>query len=289
MKVLLVTGLSGSGKSTAVKCLEDLGYFCIDNLPVPMIPSLFDLPTEHWNDCNHVAIVVDSRDAQHISLLPALVHTLRQRMDTIEILFLEGSDGILRQRFSETRRRHPLSPNGTVEDGIKKEKALLEPLKEISFVLNTSAMNDPELKRFVHQRYSLSQDRSRMSIIVQSFGFKHGIPLNADLVFDVRFLRNPFFETKLRSLTGLDQSVARFVLSQKDAETFLSKVRDMLTFLISCYEKEGKSYLHIAIGCTGGQHRSVSIVEAISSMLSDMGYQSKVEHREIERNRIQST
>ncbi|MEZ4704782.1 MAG: RNase adapter RapZ [Bdellovibrionota bacterium] len=285
MKVLLVTGLSGSGKSTVIKCLEDLGYYCVDNLPVPMIPSLLDLQGDYWKGQDHLALVVDARDVAHISLLPEVVEQLRNQGRSIEMLFLEASDGILRQRFSETRRKHPLSPSGSVEEGIRAERTLLEPLKEISTSLNTSAFNYPELRALVMERYGGKKSSKHLSIIIQSFGFKYGIPLHSDLVFDVRFLRNPYFQTSLRSLTGKDEKVKSFVLEQKDAQIFLNKVRELLQFLIGCYEKEGKSYLQIAIGCTGGQHRSVAIADYLASVLSDMNYPSTVSHREIDRNR----
>lgn len=279
---IVLTGLSGSGKSQAIRALEDLGYFCVDNLPTTLIPTLAKLSIR-GNDIEKVAIVVDVREGHLLSSFPKVFKQLRQMRGLNPLLiFLEASSSTLLRRFSETRRPHPLAPGRSASEGIREERVRLSAIREMADALvDTSDMTVHELRHFF---MNLSRDRSktRLVVTVLSFGYKHGVPLDADLVFDVRCLPNPHFVPTLRRRTGRDRAVARYL--EKDASTleFIEKLEDYLRFTIPHYIAEGKSYLTVAIGCTGGRHRSVAIAERLKRTLAGLeGARVRVRHRDV--------
>ena len=279
---IIVTGLSGSGKSQAVRALEDLGYFCVDNLPTTLIPTLARLATEA-GDIEKVAIVVDVRERNLLSSFPKVFKTL-QRMRGIHpiLIFLEANHSTLVRRFSETRRPHPLAAGRSVSEGIRDERARLQPVRELADeILDTSDLNVHELRRFF---MSLSRDRAQTSLVVTllSFGFKHGVPVDADLLFDARCLPNPHFVPTLRKRTGRDRAVVNFMERDESTRQFIHRLEEYVAFVVPFYVAEGKSYLTIGIGCTGGRHRSVMIAERLAKKLAHMpGTQVRVRHRDI--------
>ncbi|HEY0881310.1 MAG TPA: RNase adapter RapZ [Archangium sp.] len=278
--ILVITGMSGSGKSTAIRALEDAGWFCIDNLPAPLLMKV----TELGESRDLLAFVVDVREGTFLKDAPRVIEEARRAGHKVEVLFLDSSDEALTRRYSETRRRHPLSGSGGVAEGIGRERELLEPLREqAEHVIETSSMTVHELRRQVMQRFGTTSQG--LSISVMSFGFKYGVPSNADLVFDVRFLPNPFFVPELKAFTGREPAVASFVLDRPDSWVFLDKAYELLEFLVPRYQKEGKSYLTVAIGCTGGKHRSVAIANALVQRLkqSAFGAQAQLWDRDIEK------
>ncbi|HEY1089344.1 MAG TPA: RNase adapter RapZ [Archangium sp.] len=278
--ILVITGMSGSGKSTAIRALEDAGWFCIDNLPAPLLMKV----TELGESRDLLAFVVDVREGTFLKDAPRVIEEARRAGHKVEVLFLDSSDEALTRRYSETRRRHPLSGSGGVAEGIGRERELLEPLREqAEHVIETSSMTVHELRRQVMQRFGTTSQG--LSISVMSFGFKYGVPSNADLVFDVRFLPNPFFVPELKAFTGREPAVASFVLDRPDSWVFLDKAYEFLEFLVPKYQKEGKSYLTVAIGCTGGKHRSVAIANALVQRLkqSAWGAQAQLWDRDIEK------
>lgn len=263
--ILVVTGLSGSGKSTAIRALEDAGWFCIDNLPAPLLLKV----TELGGAKNRLAFGIDAREGSYLKEAPQALDEARRAGHQVDVLFLDSSDEALTRRYSETRRRHPLADKGGVAEGIAKERALLEPLREhAEHVLDTSSMTVHELRRQVMARFS-ANTTGQLAVTVMSFGFKYGVPSNADLVFDVRFLPNPFFVPELKAFTGKEPRVAHFVLDRPDAWEFLDRTYELLAFLLPRYQKEGKTYLTVAVGCTGGKHRSVAIAQALAERLKD--------------------
>lgn len=280
---IILTGLSGSGKSQAIRALEDLGYFCVDNLPTTLIPTLAKLSLRGGADIEKVAIVVDVREGGFLSSFPAVFRTLRKMPKLNPVLiFLEASNATLVRRFSETRRPHPLAQNRSVSEGIRDERARLNVIRDMADeIVDTSDMTVHELRHFF---MSLSRDRSsaRLVVTLLSFGFKHGVPVDADLMFDVRCLPNPHFVPGLRRRTGRDRAVVAFM--EKDASTreFMDKLEDYLTFVVPRYIAEGKSYLTVGIGCTGGRHRSVMIAERLKKALTNVGgARVRVRHRDI--------
>ena len=278
--ILVITGMSGSGKSTAIRALEDAGWFCIDNLPAPLLMKVAELGESR----DLLAFVVDVREGTFLKDAPRVIEEARRAGHKVEVLFLDSSDEALTRRYSETRRRHPLSGSGGVAEGIGRERELLEPLREqAEHVIETSSMTVHELRRQVMQRFGTTSQG--LSISVMSFGFKYGVPSNADLVFDVRFLPNPFFVPELKAFTGREPAVASFVLDRPDSWVFLDKTYEFLEFLVPKYQKEGKSYLTVAIGCTGGKHRSVAIANALVQRLkqSAWGAQAQLWDRDIEK------
>jgi UPF0042 nucleotide-binding protein len=278
--ILVITGMSGSGKSTAIRALEDAGWFCIDNLPAPLLMKVAELGESR----DLLAFVVDVREGQFLKDAPKAIEDARRAGHKVEVLFLDSSDEALTRRYSETRRRHPLSGSGGVAEGIARERELLEALREqAEHVVETSSMTVHELRRQVMQRFGTTSHG--LSVSVMSFGFKYGVPSNADLVFDVRFLPNPFFVPELKAFTGREPAVASFVLDRPDSWVFLDKTFDFLEFLVPKYQKEGKSYLTVAIGCTGGKHRSVAIANALVQRLkqSAFGAQAQLWDRDIEK------
>jgi len=260
-QIVVITGMSGSGKSTAVRALEDAGYFCIDNLPAPLLLKVAELSS---GEPHKLAFVIDVREGKFLDQAPRVLDEARRAGHKVEVLFLDATDESLHRRYSETRRRHPLAGRGSVADGIGRERAALKELREqAQHVIDTSSLTVHELKAQVQQRFG-SEQATALSLTVMSFGFKYGVPPQADLVFDVRFVPNPYFVPELKALTGKDAPVAQFVLEREDAKQFMVHVEQLLGFLLPRYQKEGKAYLTVAIGCTGGKHRSVAIAHALA-------------------------
>ena len=266
-QVVVITGMSGSGKSTAIRALEDTGFFCVDNLPALLLPKLVELASL-GETTRMVAVVMDARDRQHLKDAPRILEELRIARHPVQVLYLDSSDDALIRRFSETRRRHPLSPEGTIAEGIGRERAALKDLRALAdHLIDTSVLNVHELKRLVQARFAHAPSQTP-SLSVMSFGYRYGVPAQADLMLDVRFLPNPYFVPELKAFTGLDPRVAKFVLDRPDSQEFLKKVEDLCRFVFPRYQQEGKAYLTVAIGCTGGKHRSVAIAHELSDRLS---------------------
>ena len=280
---IVLTGLSGSGKSQAIRAVEDLGYFCVDNLPTTLIPTLAKLSLRAGGDIEKVAIVVDVREGNFLSAFPKIFRRLR-RMPRLNpmLIFLEADTAALVRRFSETRRPHPLAPDRSVSEGIRDERARLNAIRAMADeIVDTSDMTVHELRRFFME---LSRDRSRAQLVVTllSFGYKHGIPVDADLVFDARCLPNPHFVPALRRRTGRDRAVAEFMERDASTRDFIDQLGDYLRYVVPYYVAEGKSYLTVAIGCTGGRHRSVMIAERLRRVLAEVaGTRVRVRHRDI--------
>jgi UPF0042 nucleotide-binding protein len=282
-RVVVVTGLSGSGKSTAIKAFEDLDYFCVDNLPVVLLPDFLKLREKSSGDLYHIALGMDIRERSFLESYPRVFNELRQRGTNVEILFLEAADEALQRRFSQTRRKHPLMGDGTVLDRIRAERERLEHLKEMATrVIDTSNLNVHELKRMISRLYTIYPEEDTLHVNVLSFGFKYGVPMEADIVIDVRFLPNPFFIKELRDLNGTQEPVIRFVMQQGQTQTFLDKFTELINYLLPRYREEGKNYLTIAVGCTGGKHRSVVITEQLKVQLAGLGYPVTAGHRDVE-------
>jgi UPF0042 nucleotide-binding protein len=283
LRIVIVTGLSGSGKSTAIKAFEDLGYFCVDNLPVLMLPDFLKLREESSEDLWHIALGMDIRERRFLESYSKIFSELRKRGANLEILFLEATDDVLQRRFSQTRRKHPLAGKGSVLEGIKAERDMLRDLKGMATrVVDTSSANVHDLKRMISRLYAVSPDPDALQVMVLSFGFKYGVPAEADIVMDVRFLPNPFFVEGLRDLDGRREEVIRFVLQDAQSQVFLDKFSTLLSDLLPRYRAEGKSYLTIAIGCTGGKHRSVVMAERLAARLAEKGYRTHLSHRDVE-------
>lgn len=282
MRIVIITGLSGSGKSTGVRVLEDEGFLCIDNLPVSLVPTFVELVEKSKDRTREVALVMDIRDIESLRGYNEVLKQIREAGHTVEIIFLDASDEVLIRRFSETRRRHPASESGSVPEGISYERQELAGLRRIaSIIIDTSEFNIHQLKDSVIS-FVKGRGVSRcMTVHLQSFGFRYGIPLESDLVMDVRFLPNPYFVNGLRPFTGLDPLVREFVLEKDDTRIYLVKMKDMLEFLLPCYRREGKSYLTVSTGCTGGKHRSVAITEELKAFFSEKNVILKVTHRDI--------
>ncbi len=283
-RVVVVTGLSGSGKSIALHVLEDVGYYCIDNLPVSLFEALVrDITQQPTQSRGPTAIGIDARNpGAELGQLPRLIQRLRDHGVDCEVVFLEADDNVLIQRFSETRRRHPLTDDGrTLEGAISLERETLEPLSDLARLkVDTTRTTLHELRELIRVRVA-ERARGEMSIMLQSFGFKHGVPRNADFVFDVRCLPNPHWHPDLRPLTGKDQAVANFLGQDKQVRNMLSQISSFLTEWIPCFEHEGRSYLTITIGCTGGQHRSVFLIERLAGVLTSLGCNVLSSHREL--------
>ena len=282
--------MSGAGKSTALKMLEDMGYFCVDNLPVPLIPKFAELLAVPGTEMNKAALGVDIRSGQSFQELANVLKVLDEGGCQYEILYLESSDDVLVKRYKETRRFHPLAgSDGRVEDGLKRERELLGFLKKkADYLVDTSHMLTRELKAELNKIFVQNKEYKNLYITVLSFGFKYGIPNDADLVFDVRFLPNPYYIEELRPMSGNDQPVRDYVMNNDTAKQFLTKLTDMVEFLIPNYISEGKTQLVIGIGCTGGKHRSVTLAnELYEKLCEDEDYGIKIEHRDIDKdNRV---
>jgi UPF0042 nucleotide-binding protein len=282
-RIVVVTGLSGSGKSTAIKAFEDLGFFCVDNLPVLLLPDFLKLRQESSKDLWNIALGMDIRESRFLETYPKIFFELQSLGTNLEILFLEATDEVLQRRFSQTRRKHPLAAAGTVLGGVKSERQQLMDLKRMATrVLDTSNTNVHDLKRMISRLYAPYPGHDILHTHVLSFGFKYGVPAEADIVMDVRFLPNPFFIEELRDLNGTQDAVIRFVLGQQESEIFLEKFASLINYLLPRYSDEGKNYLTIAIGCTGGRHRSVVIAEQLRERLAAEGYPVTIEHRDVE-------
>ncbi|MGW8185848.1 MAG: RNase adapter RapZ [Desulfobacterales bacterium] len=279
-----MTGLSGSGKSTALAALEDAGFYCVDNMPVLLLPDFLKLPSVREPGGVGFAFGMDLREKSFLSSHKAIFEDVRGRGFDLEIIFLEADEEILLRRYSQTRRHHPVARGESILEGIRSEHRLMAVLrKSAEYVLNTSQFNVHELKAAIKNIAKNLIKLAPMRIQVLSFGFKHGIPGDADLVIDVRFLVNPYFVPELKDLDGETKTVKRFVLENDDARLFLSKYFDLLDYLIPLYEKEGKAYLTIAIGCTGGRHRSVAIARRLSEHVQKAGREAAITHRDIDR------
>lgn len=280
LQIVVVTGMSGAGRSTALRVLEDLGYFCVDNIPPALINQLIGLlPDEQ--ELRRIALGVDVRTGRFLEGAGDVLDSLVQGGHQVSLVFLESQDDELVRRFSETRRSHPLAPGGNLLEAIQRERERLAPLRaRAGFIIDTTGMSVHDLRRLLVDYIARGGRHSRMITRVVSFGFKYGLPVDADLVFDLRYLPNPHFVPELRPKTGLEPEVASFVLDTPEAEELLADLSAMLHKLLPRYEREGKSYLTIAVGCTGGRHRSVAVAEALAARLSDAG-DVRVEHRDV--------
>lgn len=286
-RLVIITGMSGAGKTLAVQSLEDLGFFCVDNLPPVLIPKFAEVIDESNGRIGKVALVIDLRGREFFSMLLESLNDVKANYTySVDILFLDCTDSVLVQRYKETRRRHPLAPEGLPLEGIKLERELLEELKgSASLVIDTSNLKPIALKEKITQQFKHHSQHS-LSINVISFGFKYGIPIDADLIFDVRFLPNPHYEDELRPKTGQQPEVYDYVMKWPSTQTFLNKLLDMLNFLIPQYSKEGKSQIVIGIGCTGGKHRSVAIGEYLGKVMGDRETEIvRVSHRDAARDK----
>lgn len=285
MKCVILTGMSGSGKSTALKMMEDIGYFCVGNLPISLVESVVQL-AENDPELDKIAINVDVRSGQNIGDLNGVLDRLKEHGKSFELLFLECEDSVIIKRYKETRRSHPLAEGGRVDKGIAAERLLVESIKQrADYILDTSQLLTRELQAELKKIFVSNQDYNNLYITVLSFGFKYGIPTDADLVFDVRFLPNPYYVEELRPLTGRDAPIQDFVKASPQYRTFLDKLEDLIQFLIPNYISEGKSQLVIGIGCTGGKHRSVTVAEGLYGRLgAQSGCGLRIEHRDIGRD-----
>ncbi|WP_055105489.1 RNase adapter RapZ [Paenibacillus ihumii] len=285
--LIIITGMSGAGKSLAVRSLEDLGFFCVDNLPPVLIPKFAELIEQSNGKIAKVALVIDLRGREFFTALSESLGYVKDHFTiNCEILFLDATDSVLVQRYKESRRRHPLAPDGMPLDGIRLERKMLEELKlSATQVIDTSNIKPAQLKEKIISRFS-HLESNHLSVNITSFGFKYGIPIDADLVFDVRFLPNPHYIEQLRPHTGQDSDVYDYVMKWPETQSFLTKLLDMLHFLLPQYHKEGKSQVIIAIGCTGGKHRSVAIAEYLGRMLGTSETETvRVSHRDEGRDR----
>lgn len=286
MKFVILTGMSGAGKSTAIKIMEDIGFYCVDNLPIPLLEQFLELTEQRIVELKNVAVGIDIRNGRSLEELKEVLERIRRRGTNYEILFLDSNDTVLVRRYKETRRNHPLAGGERVDKGINEERKRLAFLKDnADYIIDTGRLLTRELKAELEKIFILDQDYKNLFITILSFGFKYGIPADSDLVFDVRFLPNPYYIQELRPKTGNDEEIQNYVLQFREAHEFLDKVEDLLTFLIPNYSAEGKNQLVISIGCTGGKHRSVTLANEIYKILSEKkGYGLKIEHRDIEKD-----
>jgi UPF0042 nucleotide-binding protein len=281
-RLVILSGMSGSGKSAAVRCFEDMGYFCVDNLPIKLIPLFIELIGRSAEVRDRIALVIDIREGGFLQDFPDILDELKGAIQEIQVLFFEARDPVLVRRFSETRRPHPLAIAGSVEEGIAKEREALRPLRDrADRIIDTSRFNVHELKTYLYDHFSESGGVRTLFVSVVSFGYKHGLPADADLVFDVRFFPNPFFVDRLRAKTGLDREVTEYLEEISEYVAFCARIEDLLAFLLPYYVREGKAYLTLAFGCTGGRHRSVAIAERIGRALLGPAYRTRISHRDI--------
>jgi UPF0042 nucleotide-binding protein len=282
MRFLIITGMSGAGKSTASKCLEDLGYYCVDNLPLTLLPKFAELCAQSPTLIHKAALVIDIREGHFLSQFHEIVEPMQKEGHELEIIFLDAADEVLVRRFSETRRPHPLDQRGPVINGIQKERQLLGELRQqADRIIDTSNFTVHDFKRMMGQYYSQTKTHTELALI--SFGYKFGLPYDADLVFDLRFLPNPHFIEELRPLTGLDEGVKNFVLNRPETQSFLYHLKNFLHYALPLYVQEGRAYLSIALGCTGGVHRSVALVDYLSQELMKENYEITVRHRDLDK------
>jgi RNase adapter protein RapZ len=281
-QLVILTGLSGSGKSTVLRAFEDMGFYCVDNLPVELIPIFAELHAAGEGDFARAALLVDAREGIQLAKLPPLLKHLRKD-HPITLVFIDATDDALIRRYSETRRPHPLGKELSVRESLRHERAIMEPIRKLAdVVIDSTHFNVHELRHFITERFK-NPDKRPMLVSVVSFGYKFGVPSDSDLVFDVRFLPNPHFVPQLRRFTGKDPQVRKYIRSFPQTAEFLRRIEGLLTYLIPHYIQEGKSYLTISIGCTGGKHRSVMLAEDIKKALEKRGFNSKVTHRDIEK------
>jgi UPF0042 nucleotide-binding protein len=281
-QLVILTGLSGSGKSTVLHAFEDMGFYCVDNLPVELIPIFAELHAAGEGDFARAALLVDAREGLQLEKLPPLLRHLKKD-HPVTLVFIEANEDALLRRYSETRRPHPLGKNFSVRESLSHERALMEPIRKLAdVVIDSTQFNVHELRNFVTTRFK-NPDTRPMLVSVVSFGYRYGVPSDADLVFDVRFLPNPHFVPALRAYTGKDEKVRKYIRSFPQTGEFLRRIESLLTYLIPHYVREGKSYLTIAFGCTGGKHRSVMMSEWLKKALEKRGYSAKVVHRDIEK------
>lgn len=279
-RIVFVSGLSGSGRTTAMGALEDLGFYGVDNIPPPLIEQFVDLCAKASPPIRDIALALDAREEAFLKAFPAVVDAIRAGGARVEVLFLDCADEVLVNRYRETRRVHPLAPGGTVEQGIARERALLQDVaRRADWSLDTSQLNIHQLREAVVRLVTGAQRRSVVNLV--SFGYRYGVPPAAELLFDVRFLPNPHFEPELRPMTGLDAAVARFVLEDARTRELLERLGGFLGYLLGLYDGEGKAYLTIGIGCTGGRHRSVAVVNALGEALRASGREINVQHRDV--------
>jgi UPF0042 nucleotide-binding protein len=285
MRFVIVTGMSGAGKSTAMKFMEDMGFFCIDNLPIPLLDKLVDFTTNFDTQMKDIAIGIDARSGDRLDTVESMLEILDQKDVKYEVLFLDAEDGMLVKRYKETRRNHPLAPQERVDKGIAMERKKLGYLKKrADYIIDTSRLLTRELKTELEKIFVQDEAFKSMFVTILSFGFKYGIPEDADIVMDVRFLPNPYYVEGLRPKTGNDVEIQQYVMQFPEAEVFVDKLEDMISFLLPNYISEGKNQLVVAIGCTGGKHRSVTLANELYKRLDNQGerdYGLKIEHRDI--------
>ena len=280
-RILIITGLSGSGKTHVARALEDIGWFCVDNLPSALIPRFADL-LHGSEELRRSALVVDMREHDFLKEFPRVFREIKEKGVAVSLMFLESEEKVLQRRFSETRRPHPLAINQPAIEGIREEKEALRPIRKMAdMILDTSDYTVHQLREYIREHYDVRAEAGPMVLSVTSFGYKYGVPSEADLVFDARFLPNPNFVPTLKPLTGNNPPVIRYMKRQKETDRFLKKLEDFLSYVVPQYVKEGKSYLTIGVGCTGGRHRSVMISNAIADRLGEKGYTVKVRHRDV--------
>jgi len=278
--VIIITGVSGSGMSSALKDFEDLGYFAIDNLPAQLIPTFVKL-CDDSSEIDRIAFVVDVRSREFLSLFPRMHEELEERGVDVRVLFLEADDEVLLRRYSETRRPHPL-PDQNVRQAIRQERELLSEIRDLAdHVIDTSEHTVHSLRDVIKDHFAEQGDAHELNVTISSFGFRHGAPRGLDMMFDVRFLPNPHFVAELRPLTGRDSPVIEYLQSESEVEDTIARFADLLAYLLPRFQREGKSYLTVGVGCTGGRHRSVMVAESINKRLNELGYKSRVVHRDI--------
>ncbi|MGE5549329.1 MAG: RNase adapter RapZ [Bacteroidota bacterium] len=282
IRYVIITGLSGAGKSEAIKCLEDLGYFCVDNLPPALIGKFAELCAQSGGKISRVALVVDIRGGGFFDDVTGALEELEETGFAYEILYLEADDDVLVRRFKESRRRHPMSASGSILEGIRAERERLQELRgKAARIIDTTGLSARDLWRQITSAYGNTSERERLLVTVISFGFKHGLPLDADLVFDARFLPNPHYVDSLHDLNGNDRSVVDYVMKWPTAVKYVQRLIDLVGFLLPQYRKEGRTNLLVAVGCTGGQHRSVVIANRLGEFIREQGYRVLVDHRDI--------
>lgn len=284
LRIIIITGLSGSGKHTAIKAFEDLGYFCIDNLPVALIPTFIELCRRTQENITQVSLVIDARERHFLTEFPPIYEQLQHQVDLeLKMVFLEATDEALQRRFSETRRPHPLVETvDNLLESIRAEKKLLAPIRDLAnIIVDTSEHTVHTLRQYFVEEFATGTGGLDMNLTIMSFGHKHGIPVALDLLFDVRFLPNPHFVPDLRPLTGRHSEVIDYMLTFQEVGETIDRFSDLLEFLVPRYKREGRSYLTIGVGCTGGQHRSVMVSEALAENLRKLGYKARATHRDV--------
>ena len=288
MRFVIVTGMSGAGRNTAMKMMEDIGFYCIDNLPIQLLDKLVELSSSFHSDITDVAVGIDARNAEDLSDVPRTLELLKQKNIEYKILYLDADDDVLVKRYKETRRNHPLAAGERIEAGIQLEKTKLTCIKaQADYIIDTSRLLTRELKEEINKIFVEDENYQNLFVTILSFGFKYGIPSDSDIVMDVRFLPNPYYDLNLRPKTGNDKEIQEFVMKHKESQEFIDKLEDMITFLIPNYIAEGKNQLVISIGCTGGKHRSVALANELYKRLdTQTGFGLKIEHRDITKDSL---